>query len=143
MSALTDGRARRAKHPGTGILDTPLEAWAALYRDYMAGTEPLTDVVRRHGMRYSAARETANREFWPELRELLRGGRRGFLYSLQYDRAHAWCERGHTYLADALAKVDSRPEPWISREPTPAAVDVSAPVVDLAAFRAARRGDPT
>ncbi len=51
----TDGRARRAKNPGTGLLDTPAETWTALFREYLAGSETLPDVAKRHGVRYSAA----------------------------------------------------------------------------------------
>ena len=50
-----DGRAARAKHEGTGMLDTSAAAWRALFGEYLQGNDPLTDVARRHGVRYSAA----------------------------------------------------------------------------------------
>ncbi len=147
MSAITDGRARRAKHAGTGLLDTPIEAWAALFQDYMAGSEPLSHVVRRHGMRYSAAQEMERRGSWSYLRDMARGRRAGAVYAWQRylaPRAHAWLAHGHTFLAEALA---SAPPPDENAIPPnvnppdefrrqPPAVDVRAAVVDLAAYRA-------
>ncbi len=75
MSAITDGRALRAKRPGTGMLDTPAEAWAALFRDFMAGSGPLCDVFPRHGIRHSAAYERAGREHWANYRAALEAAR--------------------------------------------------------------------
>ncbi len=143
MSAptITDRRTLRAKHPGTGLLDTPLEAWAALFRDFMANSEPLSDVVRRHRMRYSAAVEWTRRESWWELRALLRGhSTTDATYVWQKylaERAHERFARGSTYLAAALTKAPP-PNPAARRAPP---VDVTAPVVDLVEYRRARSGD--
>ncbi len=148
MSAPTgkvDGRSLRAKYPGTGMLDTPLEAWAALFRDYMAAGDgrPLSDPARRLGIRYSAAVEKARREGWQTLREVVQAPTPGWIriwQSFDGGRAHAALEAGSSYLAAALALAPP-PEPWEPdagaerSRPWEADVDVRAPVVDLVAYR--------
>ena len=62
-----DGRSLRRKHAGTGKHDTSPFTWAAMRREYIAGSEPLTDVARRHGVLYSAAHERLRMERWNEL----------------------------------------------------------------------------
>jgi hypothetical protein len=66
--AEVDGRSLRRKHAGTGKYDTSVFTWAAMRREYIAGTEPLTDVARRHGVLYCAAHERCRIERWAELR---------------------------------------------------------------------------
>ena len=114
MSATTDGRCK-AKHPGTGMRNTSPEAWAALFRDYMASDGPLTDAARGLGIRYSAAIERCRHEKWQSLRDVLHDPRSDWIRTWQrYDaeRAHTALERGDSpYLADALARAPA-PVPY-------------------------------
>jgi hypothetical protein len=48
--------------------DTPAATWAAMRAEYVAGSEALTDVARRHGVLYSAAHDRHGRERWDDLR---------------------------------------------------------------------------
>jgi hypothetical protein len=68
MSAGLDGRSARRKSDGTGKHDTSAFVWAAMRREYITGTEPLTDIARRHAVLYSAAHERRSREGWNDLR---------------------------------------------------------------------------
>ena len=90
-----DGRSLRRKHPGTGVHDTSPFTWAAMRREYIEGTEPLTDIAQRHGVIYSAANARWGHEFWSQQRRVDLARRSGDAEELraatqELNRASEW-----------------------------------------------------